>query len=41
MSREGEGDLGIREIKSFNLALLCKWLWRRVSGEKSLWVSIV
>lgn len=35
------GGLGVREIKNFNLKLLCKWLWRWVLEEKSLWVSVV
>lgn len=40
LSKSCEG-LGVRDIKNFNLALLCKWLWRWVSEERSLCVSIV
>lgn len=35
------GGLGVRELQNFNFALLCKWLWRWVRGERCLWMDIV
>ncbi|XP_077223456.1 uncharacterized protein LOC143857069 [Tasmannia lanceolata] len=35
------GGLGIRRIKGFNQALLCKWLWRFGEEESSLWVKVI
>lgn len=36
-----DGGLGIRNIKSFNLALLGKWRWRFFTEKESLWSSIL
>jgi len=36
-----EGGLGIRDIGSFNYALLAKWKWRMMSDEKGKWKDIL
>lgn len=35
------GGLGIRSIRSLNLALLTKWMWRLKNEPNSLWVLII
>ena len=36
-----EGGLGIKEIRSFNTALLAKWKWRIMSDEGGKWKDIL
>lgn len=35
------GGLGIRDLKTFNYALLEKWLWRLKTEGDSLWVRVL
>jgi len=39
-SREG-GELGVVNIKFFNLALLDKWIWRLGSNEGGMWKEVL
>ncbi|XP_026438581.1 uncharacterized protein LOC113337116 [Papaver somniferum] len=43
LSRAGrnEGGLGLRNLKSTNVALLTKWLWRYGEEKSSLWRKII
>ena len=36
-----KGGLGIKEIETFNLALLGKWMWNLMQHQGSLWVAIL
>lgn len=36
-----KGGLGVRDIKTFNKALLGKWKWLMFSQKEALWVKIV
>lgn len=36
-----KGDLSIKDIVDFNLALLNKWRWKIVQGYKSLWSDVL
>lgn len=36
-----EGALGIKDIASFNVAVMCKWLWRCFAEENSIWYKLV
>ncbi|XP_071712264.1 uncharacterized protein [Rutidosis leptorrhynchoides] len=36
-----KGGLNIGSLKSFNLALLCKWLWRLKVCNDSLWSKVI
>lgn len=35
------GGLGVKDLESFNLALLGKWLWRALGKRDSLWVKVI
>lgn len=35
-----KGDLGIKNLKHFNGALLGRWAWKLLSGGKELWKRI-
>lgn len=39
--KKKEGRLGIKNIERFNKALLVKWQWRLLNGEKGLWVKVL
>lgn len=39
--RQEEGGLCLRNIRDFNVALLCKWLWKLVSVESGLWLQVI
>lgn len=41
MKKEMEGGLGIRDVGSFNLALLGKWRWRFLNESNSVWSSFL
>lgn len=34
-----EGGLGLKRIREFNIALMCKWFWRL--GDNKLWVRLL
>lgn len=34
-----EGGLGIRDLESFNRALVGKWIWRLLGESEGLWVK--
>lgn len=34
--KEEEGGLGVKDLKSFNLALLGRWVWRLLEGRNEL-----
>ncbi|XP_058784431.1 uncharacterized protein LOC131659235 [Vicia villosa] len=36
-----EGGLGVKNIKLFNFAFLCKWRWRILEGSNSLWYNVL
>ena len=36
-----EGGLGVKEMKTFNVALLAKWRWRIMSNEGGKWKEIM
>jgi len=36
-----EGGLEIKDVRKFNAALLAKWKWRLMSGEKGVWKYIL
>lgn len=36
-----EGGLGVKDLKSFNCALLGKWRWRLLMEENSLWCRVL
>ena len=36
-----KGGLGIRDIKSFNLALLGKWRWNLFHHQEELWAQVL
>ena len=36
-----EGGLGVKEIRSFNSALLAKWKWRLMNGEGGKWKEVI
>ncbi|XP_058768582.1 uncharacterized protein LOC131642338 [Vicia villosa] len=36
-----KGGLGVRRIKDFNLALLCKWKWRILNHPDTLWYGVL
>jgi len=38
---KGEGGLGIKDLKSFNMMFLEKWKWRLGKEEKGLWRNIL
>jgi hypothetical protein len=35
------GDLGIRNLRDFNIALLGKWLWRYATEREAYWRLVV
>lgn len=35
------GGLGVGDIQHKNLGLLCKWLWRLLNDNQSLWCGLV
>nr|KAJ0193757.1 hypothetical protein LSAT_V11C800390710 [Lactuca sativa] len=35
------GGLGVSSLKSLNIALLCKWIWRLKSENSSLWKQVI
>jgi hypothetical protein len=39
-NQKSKGGLGIKNLKLFNIYLLCKWWWKLKSGE-GLWQSLV
>ena len=36
-----KGGLGIKDILTFNLALLGKWMWNLMQHQGSLWVAVL
>ena len=36
-----KGGLGIKDIQTFNLALLGKWMWNLMQHQGSLWVAVL
>ncbi|XP_011624179.1 uncharacterized protein LOC105420790 [Amborella trichopoda] len=38
---KSEGGLGIRRVKLFNQALLCKWWWRSLHFKDHLWYKVI
>lgn len=38
---KSEGGLGLRDLESFNLALLGKWRWRILHEKESLWCQVL
>ncbi|KAL4195151.1 hypothetical protein AMTRI_Chr05g63140 [Amborella trichopoda] len=36
-----KGGLGIRKIRTFNQALLCKWWWRNIHLKNHLWYRVL
>ncbi|XP_057775476.1 uncharacterized protein LOC130994451 [Salvia miltiorrhiza] len=36
-----EGGLGLKDLESFNKALMVKWIWRFLKEEDALWVRVV
>ncbi|XP_057808906.1 uncharacterized protein LOC131023384 [Salvia miltiorrhiza] len=36
-----EGGLGIKDLESFNKALMAKWIWRLLTERESFWVRVV
>ena len=36
-----KGDLGVIDIRKFNLFLMGKWIWRLKSEKRSLWKDIL
>ena len=36
-----KGGLGIKDINTFNLALLGKWMWNRMQHQGALWVAVL
>ncbi|GKV08436.1 hypothetical protein SLEP1_g20063 [Rubroshorea leprosula] len=39
--KKSEGGLGVRNLESFNKALLGKWKWRILREKKSLWRRVI
>ena len=37
---KSKGGLGIKNLKLFNISLLCKWWWR-LENEEGIWQSLV
>ncbi|MCH90431.1 ribonuclease H protein, partial [Trifolium medium] len=35
------GGLGIKDLKLFNLALLCKWKWRCITDNEAMWFDLL
>lgn len=35
------GGVCVKNVKDFNLALLCKWLWKLAACEDGLWARII
>ncbi|GAU47706.1 hypothetical protein TSUD_177110 [Trifolium subterraneum] len=38
---KGEGGLGVRDLKWFNLSLMAKWWWRLLMEEGPLWRNVL
>ena len=36
-----KGGLGIKDIQTFNLALLGKWMWNLMQHQGTLWVAVL
>jgi len=36
-----EGDLGVRRLHEFNVALLWKWCWRLLVNQDGLWYRVL
>ena len=36
-----KGGLGIKDIRTFNLALLGKWMWNLMHQQGALWVAVL
>lgn len=35
------GGLGIRDLGSFNIVLIRKWMWRLINEPNSIWVTVL
>lgn len=38
---KAEGGLGVKDLESFNLALLGKWRWRLLQNQEQLWCRVL
>lgn len=36
-----KGGINIKDVESFNKALLYKWLWQFINEDNALWVKII
>ena len=36
-----KGGINIKDVESFNKALLSKWLWQFINEDNALWVKII
>ncbi|MCI43266.1 putative non-LTR retroelement reverse transcriptase, partial [Trifolium medium] len=39
--RKEYGGLGVRQLREFNIALLCKWCWRMLVDRGELWFRVL
>lgn len=41
MDQKEQGELGVKDLELFNMALLAKWGWHFLNESRILWVRMV